>query len=162
MLGNIFCVRSDSKRNSPTQIIWSRGHELSPVLHDGRNIVPEAHARAEEHRGNGVKVYFELRHDAEVSPSSAQRPKQLGVFRGTSTNERSIRHDQRETRDVVTRQAVQTVQPPRSAAQYQAGGSGVRHHASGKGEARCLCGSIDIAEKAAALKSSTSRLRVNT
>src|SRR5215472_16501707 len=109
-----------------------------------------------------MKSHFEFCDNTEVAAPSPQRPKQIGVFPHIAMHHRAICRDEFEAFDVIAGQAESTSKPPRSSAQHQSRGAGVRNDARGKHQTRFLRGVVNRSQQTSAVKFGAACLRIHS
>ena len=105
---------------------------------------------------------LERRRDAEVSAAAANRPEQVGVLVRRGADDAAVGQHQLDTEQVVQRHSMLRHEPAEPAAEREAGHTGGRHDAAGRGEpvhlrfpvelcperaarsARRACGGVDV------------------
>ena len=126
-----------------------------------RDFITWANPSAEESLAYRVKCHFEFGNHAKVPASPPQGPKQFRVFFGARADEGPVRNNHAKAPHIVTREAVQTIEPSGPAAEDQSTGAGVGNHTRGKCQSNGLRCGVNRTEKTSTFESSDPFLLVN-
>ena len=120
--------------------------ELARIPERLFRIVELVEERAAEHdRADLVQPVLEGDDDAEVAGASAQAPEEVRVLGLGRGHESPVSGDEIDGEQIVDRQTVLAGEPADSAAERQAGDSGVRDLAAGQCEAVRLRLAVEVA-----------------
>src|SRR5262249_34559097 len=105
--------------------------------------------------------HFEFNHHTKIASASTQCPKQVRVFLPIRADDRSVRNNHNKAPHVVTKEAVQTIQPSGPTSENQATRADIGNHTYRKCKLHLLRCRINHTKQASTLESHSAVILVN-